>query len=211
VSSGAVLFCPFCRESFEGLVHCPTHDLALVPFGELPAEHDDDRDNVALPRLHLGYGRAWLLVGAVLTLVAFFTPLASLSGQMEVTNSMLELARARAKWLWLVPLAAASQLVVLHRRRSLAGMRGARAVALFFALVPSFAVTVTLIGVDRATDALAERTGTSIHAHVEFGAAIVWLATALGGFGSLTLGVRPLQRVREANTQPVPGRSDSGR
>ena len=34
-SSTAVLFCPFCRESFEGETHCPEHELALVPFDRL--------------------------------------------------------------------------------------------------------------------------------------------------------------------------------
>jgi hypothetical protein len=205
----AVLFCPFCRESFEGQTQCPSHGLLLVPFRELPPEHDEAKDTRRLPRLHLGYGRGWVLAFALLTLAAFFLPVASLSGQMEVTNSMLELARGRATRLWLVPLAACAQLVVLHRRRSLAGMRGARAVALVFAVLPSIAVATTLFGVYEAAGSLSERMGSRVQAHVGVGAVVTWLAAALGVYGSARLGVRPLQRVREA--QPDSGRSDSGR
>ena len=31
-----ILFCPFCRESFEGEAVCPEHDLELVPIDRLP-------------------------------------------------------------------------------------------------------------------------------------------------------------------------------
>ena len=31
----SVLFCPFCEESFEGLTHCPEHELELVGHGRV--------------------------------------------------------------------------------------------------------------------------------------------------------------------------------
>jgi hypothetical protein len=43
-----VLFCPFCRESFEAQRVCPEHELALVSFDRLPpseAFDDDDEDD----------------------------------------------------------------------------------------------------------------------------------------------------------------------
>src|SRR5436190_1914040 len=103
VSSDAVLFCPFCRESFEGQAHCPTHDLALVPFRELGPELDPARDQERLPLATPAFGRGLVLAGALLSLLALFLPLARFSGQLEVTNTMLELARGRdGARLWLV-------------------------------------------------------------------------------------------------------------
>ena len=37
-----LLFCPFCRECFEGEAQCPEHELALVRFEDLPREEDPD-------------------------------------------------------------------------------------------------------------------------------------------------------------------------
>jgi hypothetical protein len=75
-----ILFCPFCREAFDELERCPTHDVELVTLRELGAlaaasAHED----TPLPLLSLRRGRGLLALGAVLTLLGFFCPLARLS------------------------------------------------------------------------------------------------------------------------------------
>src|SRR5688572_14086790 len=76
-----ILFCPFCRDSFEGERTCPEHDIALVPLERLPpAEHgvadeDDDGegapaapagDDAPLALFEPGYGRGLVALGALL-------------------------------------------------------------------------------------------------------------------------------------------------
>lgn len=200
VSGDAVLFCPFCREPFEGLLHCPTHDLALVPFRELGPELDPARDQERLPLATPGFGRGLVLAGSMLSLLAFLLPLARFSGQLEVTNTMLELARGRdGARLWLVPLAALSQLVVLHRRRSLIALRGARLTVLVFALVPSLAVGSALFGVRAAAEVLSTRMGSHVELHIGVAAWLVWLAALPMLYGGAKLGVRPLRRVKQGH------------
>lgn len=210
MTADAVLFCPFCREPFEGLAHCPAHDLLLVPFRDLGPEQDPARDTEPVSRFQPGFGRGFVFAGAALTFLAFFFSLASLSGQVNITNSMLELARGRAPRLWLVPLAAAAQLVVLHRRRSLFSLRGARLTVLVFALVPSAAVASALFGIERAAQLLGERMSSTIDMQIGAGAWLVWLAALSSLYGGLRLGVRPLRRVRSRQVSDA-GRSDSGR
>jgi hypothetical protein len=194
VSAHSVLFCPFCRESFEGIERCPSHDLALIDFREL-ARAELASDDARLPVQSLRGGRGWLFAGALLTLCAFFLPLAQLSGAVDVENSLGELT-ARAPRLWLVPAAALATLSVLARRRTPAGMRGARLVVGLLALVPSAVVVATLVGTRTATAQLAESLGSQVHAHVGAGAWLVWGALAPLLWGSLRFGVMPRPRVR---------------
>ena len=71
-----VLFCPFCRESFEGEKTCPEHELTLVSFDRLGPDPEDPEllpeviDQQPVAMLALGYGRGWVLFGAVLNLLA---------------------------------------------------------------------------------------------------------------------------------------------
>lgn len=189
----AVLFCPFCREPFEGLSLCPTHELELLPFRELPPEtHDDQPLALGSPRLC----RAPLFVGALVTLLAFFLPLASLSGHTHASGTLLSLARARDVWLWLVPMSAAGQLVVLRRRRTPRELRGARVFVLLCALLPSAAVALTLLGVRDAAALLATRVAAPVEVHLGLGAILVGLGALPMLYAGVRLGVVPAPRVK---------------
>ena len=74
-SDGRILFCPFCRECYEGERVCPVHELDLVEFQDLPRQaHETDLpawDEPVLP-WDIRFGRGALALGALLLLVAFF-------------------------------------------------------------------------------------------------------------------------------------------
>ena len=191
----SVLFCPFCAEPFEGLARCPTHDLELVPFRELARIRAVD-DEARVPVFSFGMGRGALFLGAALTLVAFLCPLVRLSGQVELTNTIEELATGRAPRLWLVPAAALATISILVRRRTPVGMRGARLALCLLALLPAVVVAITVFGAHEATAQLAGRLGAQVHVHWGAGAWLVWIAVVPLLWGSLRFGVRPLPRVR---------------
>jgi len=191
----AVLFCPFCAEPFEGVARCPTHDLELVPFRELARLRAID-DEARVPVFTLGMGRGPLFLGAALTLVAFVCPLVRLSGQIELTNTIVELAIGRAPRLWLVPAAALAILSIVVRRRTPVGMRGARLALWLLALLPSIVVAVTVSGAHQATAQLAGRLGTRIDVHWGAGTWLVWIAALPSIWGSARFGVRPTPRVQ---------------
>lgn len=194
MSAQSVLFCPFCRESFEGIERCPSHDLALIDFRQL-ARVELVSDQARLPLHSLRGGRGWLLLGAVLTLCAFFLPLARLSGAVEVESTLWELT-GRAPRLWLLPAAALATLSVLARRRTPAAMRGARVAVGLLAVIPSAVVVATLASTDEATAELARNLGAQIDVHIGVGAWLVWSAVLPLLWGSLRFGVMSRPRMR---------------
>lgn len=190
-----VLFCPFCAEPFEGLSRCPAHDLELVPFRELSrlrTTDDDDRVPVYSPSM----GRGALFLGVIVTLVAFLCPLVRLSGAIELTNTLEELATGRAPRLWLVPAAAVATLSILLRRRTPSQMRGARLALCLLAALPSVVVAVTLAGASDAAQLLAQKLGGHIQVHWGAGAWLVWIAAIPLLWGSLRFGAQAKRRVR---------------
>lgn len=194
MTDSAVLFCPFCSEPFEGLDRCPSHDLALVPFRDLPRARTPDDARVALASPT--FGRGALFIGAVLTLVAFFCPLVRLSGQVEIQNTLRELATGRAPRLWLVPAAALAVISILVRRRTPAGMRGARLALFMLSLLPTGLVLFTLSGAGAAAQRMAEQLGARIAVHWGAGAWLTLAAAIPLLWGSLRFGVPPKPRVQ---------------
>ena len=181
-----VRFCPFCRESFEDSDTCPEHGLVLVEFLELPRELDEDPGDSWLP-LALTHQRGWVLLGAVLTLLAFNLPMASLSGQVEGANSMWDMANEREKTLWFLPMVALAQLATLYRRRTPDQLRSVRLVVLLFAIVPSVTVAATMRGIDQATELMSARLG-GVEVAFGWGAWLTFLAAVPGLWGALRLG-----------------------
>jgi hypothetical protein len=136
-----VLFCPFCRESFEGQSQCPEHELTLVPLtrlgaavpeSELPDAHDDDLDPPKLPRdlrplalLDPREGRGWVALGALCQLAALPLPLLRVDATEPVAT--YELARAIPS-LWTLTLVAFTVFYTLARRRTPRALRGLRVV-----------------------------------------------------------------------------------
>ena len=135
-----ILFCPFCRDSFEGRTDCPEHELTLVPIEKLPREAESTLERVTFfadPRL----GRGAVLLGAGLVLLGFLAPLVISTGGAPADNSdpgiaasALEVAVDGAGNLWFTPGAAIAMLWILWRRRSGHTMRAARAAVLGLAL-----------------------------------------------------------------------------
>src|SRR3954447_13256416 len=71
-----VLFCPFCRESFEGRSKCPEHDLALVGFDKLgpdpfePENMPEVVDETPLATIDPAFGRGYVAAGALLNFLS---------------------------------------------------------------------------------------------------------------------------------------------
>jgi hypothetical protein len=166
----------------------------LVPFRELPRARA--ADDARVPLATAAFGRGPLFGGAVLTLIAFFCPLVRLSGSVELTNTLRELATGRAPRLWLVPAAAVGVLSIMLRRRTPAGMRGARLALCLLAVLPSGLVAFTLSGASAAARRMTEQLGARIDVHWGAGAWLTWSAALLLLWGSFRFGVSPVTRVR---------------
>src|SRR5688500_7833988 len=135
--AGEVLFCPFCRDSFEGRETCPDHDIPLVSFEALPQRTGSraiPRDDEVLAPYDPRFGRGIVAAGAVLTFAGFFAPLVSRRGDLDVTYSAFAIASTIAPNLWTVVFAGAMVIAALARRRTLASMRGARLAVLLVGL-----------------------------------------------------------------------------
>ena len=131
-----ILFCPFCRDGFEGRTECPEHELMLIAIDDLPPTSGRTLDGVTFfadPRL----GRGGVLLGAALVLLGFLAPFVHRSGgaltgerHYNLAASALEVAIDGAGNLWFTPGAAVALLWILWRRRRRSAMRAAR-VAVF--------------------------------------------------------------------------------
>jgi hypothetical protein len=134
-----VLFCPFCRECFEGLTRCPEHDLALVGFERLGPDpldeaHDPDVvDSTPLEPLDPGFGRGWVAAGAVLNALALGFEFVRGVGP-SAGLSVLELA-ITAPSLWTLPIVSFVLLFVLRRRSTPRALRSLRVLVPMLAFV----------------------------------------------------------------------------
>lgn len=183
-----VLFCPFCRDAFEGATRCPDHDLALVEWHALPRDAKPLSDDARLSPYALTAGRGWVFLGVGLTLAAFVMPMLTLNGETELHANMLRFASLRAGKLWMVPLSAVAQVMVLFRRRTPRGMRAVRVAVAAVALMPSIAVAFTLRGVQSAAQAVSARTGHPVDVTIEYGCYLVFVAAVVMLYGAFRLG-----------------------
>lgn len=133
-----VLFCPFCRESFEGLRSCPEHDLKLVPFAKLPPDPVEIRrlsrvdEDQSLAPFEPRFGRAWVALGALANLIALPLPLLRLPGGKGYSTLFVAAARPA---LWTLGLVTFTLFFVLQRRRTLRALRGMRVLVPLLACV----------------------------------------------------------------------------
>ena len=185
-----VLFCPFCGDAFEGQTLCPEHELALVPWQQLPRAKQADPPEVALPWFSPRLGRAWLAAASALGVLAFVAlPLGRVTGA-NMGGTLLQLALHGAHKLWLVPAASMTLLALLHRRRSPREMRAARVAALFTVAVAPAATLWAWSTTRTAVELLAARTGQPLAPELAIGGYTVLLALIPGLVGALTLGGR---------------------
>ncbi len=196
VSDAPLLFCPFCRECFEGIAECPEHELALVPFDGLPRDsleeaelpHDDEPLGGLDPR----FGRGYVMAGVALSFVAFATPLIEVATATQSRAfSGYAAALERAPNLWTIPFVATMFAAFLARRRTPAAMRGARLAGLVLAFMPMLSFFYSFSQVRRGAREIAERAGQLVEISVGWGVGVLALACLAFIVGSYRLGVPP--------------------
>jgi hypothetical protein len=199
-----VLFCPFCRESFEGEAACPEHEIPLVPFDKLPRSEldavDDDgapaqlADDSVLATFDPRLGRLWVGLGALLNAAALALVFArNAQGRAVRTYELASYAPS----LWTLLLVSFTLLFVLKRRRTPRALRGLRVLVPALAWVSPITVAWVLFRL---------RAGLVPHvrlSNVDPGVAValVLIAALLVFVGGLRLGVLPRSAQPEAVAQ----------
>ena len=186
-----VLFCPFCRESFEGRSRCPEHELELVPWQALPP--DPEAESHGPPAGHVAFydlrhGRGLVFLGAVLVVLGFGLPVVqtSLSESLEVTGVLL--AATRAGNLWTVPFVALAAAALVLRRTTLAGLAGIRLAVASAAVVGFASAGYTTFRLLRTAADVQARYGDAVFVEPRPGAYLVALGLAFVLVGGLRLG-----------------------
>lgn len=204
-SSASVLFCPFCRESFEGETKCPEHELALVPFEQLPGALTRDeipRDDEPLAIFDLRFGRGLVGAGALLAIVGFLCPIGVITAAAErllITGPSI--AVTHAPTLWVVPGIGVAAFVLLATRRTLARMRSIRLVVPLLAWGVPMSVWSALRKLDRWAELMSVGDVPAV-AHYSWGLGVLGVATLLIMIGGLRLGVTPPPRVLPHGAEP---------
>jgi hypothetical protein len=195
-----ILFCPFCRECFEGETRCPEHDLALVPFEQLPKTVEDlaaelPRDDEDVQPFDFRFGRGVVAAGAVLFLVSFALTFVAIDVQGSATGfTGFEAASGRAPNLWTVPFVGVLLIAILARRRSLAKMRSARLSILLLGLAPLFAIGYSYYNVLEGAARESARAGAHAMAvSPGLGVLVAAVGTCLVTFGARKLGFADLR------------------
>jgi hypothetical protein len=187
-----VLFCPFCGEAFEGEALCPEHELELLPWNRLPRKPRAADADAALAWYSPRSGRGSVFAGAAIALLAFAAlPLARVDGALKLGGSMLALALHGTPQLWLVPAAAAAEVLILRRRTTPLAMRGARVAVALVGFVPAIAGYWTWLRARSAVAALAEQRGLDLPLVPAAGAYALALASVLLIAGAVRLGATP--------------------
>lgn len=199
----AVLFCPFCHESFEGRTRCPDDDLPLVAWDALPkkaeAELGDDEE---AKLTDLRRGRAELLLGGGLLLASFIAPFVEIAGDGRVQRfSALSAASSAAPGLWSVPFAGALFISLVLRRRTPKQMRGARLAALFVALMPLAAAAYSAYRVQAAA------VGQWVEVSFLWGGLLIALGSIVAFIGSFRFGGAAPRGHAQAPSSPDTGES----
>jgi len=191
--SALLLFCPFCREAFEGQDRCPDHELALVPWEELPgSESEELRAEDAVSPVDPRFGRGELFASVALLFSSVLCPIFTVTeGEDARAFSLLEAATDRHPNLWTVPFVAAIVLSVTLRRRTIREMLGARLALLILALGPPASLGYTLWRVSTNADSLGAALHRSIGVTPEWGIVPVLVGALLLAVGSVRLGVQP--------------------
>lgn len=153
-----LLFCPFCRECYEGETSCPEHELPLVDFSELPRQAHERRLagwEEDLDPWDPRFGRGFLAAGAALTGLGFFLPFASgVFDDDPMAWTGLDLATGPARILWTVPFVVAVYVYLLVRRRTPLQMLGARLVAVLLAFMPPLSVGYSMWAMNNGLELL---------------------------------------------------------
>lgn len=189
-----ILFCPFCRECYEGETRCPEHELALVPFEKLPRNAEDaaadlPRDDEDVSPFDGRFGRAIVAAGALTLLASFGMTFVDIVVQGDATGfSGLEAASGRAPNLWTVPFVGVVLLAILGRRRTLAKMRSARLSMILLAVAPLFAIGYSYLHVLEGA-AAASTASHAMQVTPGLGIVVAGIGTLIAITGARKLGV----------------------
>lgn len=202
-----LLFCPFCRECFEGELECPAHELALVAFDALPADPADESElpshDQPVSILDPRFGRGFVMAGVLLSLVGFSMPVFSiLSGEQTRVFSGFEAAASRAPNLWTVPFVALMFAWILMRRRTPLAMLGARLAGVVFALAPLISLIYTVFKVREGAEQWAQQMHLRMVVDIEYGVFVIAVGVFFLLFGSIRFGVLPLPQGGPSDPEP---------
>jgi len=191
-----VLFCPFCRECYEGETRCPEHELELVPFQSLPEakrrEVPGELDVLSMfePR----FGRAVVFLGAAAMLLGFFGTFASsVQGDQHISSTGLELASSLALNLWFLPMVAGGLLSILARRRTPASLRSARLAIALLGGMGAMAVGYSFYRIQVSAAQLAEQSFQSVDVSLGWGAWLALAGVVIAFVGGLRVGRPPAE------------------
>lgn len=192
-----LLACPFCRELFakgETDGTCPECGVRLESLENLPpslealAEQAEAGEAVAvedrpLAWNHLGRGRGALVAVATAGLVAFFLPWVHVASPYTETFSGFALAARRAPWLWGGAAAWFVLIPLVVSRRTIAQMRGVRAISIVFAAMTAVEAAMLLALPPRQHEYVTFEYGFGwgLYLSAALSAAGVWFAAQLGG------------------------------
>jgi hypothetical protein len=191
-----VLFCPFCRESYEGHTRCPEHDLDLVTFDRLapdPAALQDDdeprddgrNDDRVLAAFDPRHGRGLVAVGAALNACALGFEL--LKGIGSSPGLRTHEVAITAPSLWTLPMVSFTLLYILHRRRTVAQLRGLRVLVPLLSLLSPATLLWVFFRIKHGASVWATG-GRRIGVEPAFAVYVVALAAVLIFWGGLRLG-----------------------
>jgi hypothetical protein len=202
-----LLFCPFCRECFEGELECPAHELPLVTFEALPRDPADEAEfpnhDQPVSILDPRFGRGFVMAGVLVSLVGFSMPVLSiLSGEQSRVFSGFEAAASRAPNLWTVPFVALMFAWILARRRTPLAMLGARLAGVVFALAPLFSLIYTVLKVRQGAEQWAQQTHRSMVVDIEYGVFVIAVGVLSLLVGSIRFGVLPAPKGAPSDPEP---------
>jgi hypothetical protein len=154
-----LLACPFCRELFDRTEaeRCPDCDIPLEPLHRLPPSYETSEEEAArwertrpwdepLPLQDFGRGRGALIGLAMASLVVFWlAPWVSVTSPYTALRSGYSLASGPIGFLWGGAMGWLSSIALALSRRTIAQMRGVRAVLMVFAAMTASEVAVLLM------------------------------------------------------------------
>jgi hypothetical protein len=192
-----VLFCPFCRESFEGRTTCPEHDLVLVGFEKLgPDPFDPENMPEVIDETPLGlveptFGRGFVAAGAFLNALALGCNFIRGSAASPGVTTR-ELASTLPS-LWTLGLVSFTLLFILQRRRTPRALRSVRVLVPVLAFISPL---TALWALHRVNDGvLVWATGQrAVNPVPGLALYVIALATAFTLYGGLRLGVLPKRK-----------------
>jgi hypothetical protein len=194
-----VLFCPFCRECFEGQSSCPEHDLALVRLEQLgpdpldPENSPEAVDERPLATIDPRFGRGWVAGAAVLSALAFLLEFVrGVNGTEGLTTRELAILLPS---LWTLPLVTFTLLFILRRRRTPRALRSVRVLVPLVSLVTPATAAWALLRLHQGAAVWATG-GRVIGMDVGPAVYVTVVAGIVGVIGGVRLGVLPRSGVR---------------